>query len=312
MIKIFNKPYFTDSKQYGKCYNFFWDDLTYNLSKKYHIKEYKNVKDFYDNSKINNIETLEDCDYLVLDTETESFIIFSVSDVLNYYLVNFLKNNNLKKVFFAQYFRDNILANSRDNYKIFSPWLYFPSSPVNLDQYFLKRKYKNNFINKLFFKGEKSSRPIIEYFSKNIMSDSNRLSLDNYLDEAIDYKIGLSVGGVGEFCYRDIEYMALGIPFIRFEYQSSMLHPLIPNYHYISIKMPSDMPINCNKDNMFDDKNGLYHHAKALENKFLETVDNAEFLNFISRNARNYYENFLSPKSSVKITIQLIEKELFN
>ena len=77
--------------------------------------------------------------------------------------------------------------------------------------------------------------------------------------------------------------MALGIPFLRFEYISELNPNLIPNFHYISVERPDDLKI---------DRIGNEEHARMLEKRFLEVKDDTDFLNFISNNARNYYETY--------------------
>jgi hypothetical protein len=95
--------------------------------------------------------------------------------------------------------------------------------------------------------------------------------------------------------------MAMGIPLIRFEYLSKLKIPLIPNYHYISVDRPDDL-------NSFlkQDKDGNDSHANLITNKFLEVKDNKVFLNFISKNAKKYYEDYLSPTSSIDYTRKLL------
>jgi hypothetical protein len=118
-----------------------------------------------------------------------------------------------------------------------------------------------------------------------------------YFEDLIKYKIGLSIAGRGELCYRDIEYMALGIPMIRFNYLSELNPNLIPNYHYISINRPDDLII---------DRLGNESHAKLIEERYLEVKDDYEFLNFISKNARQYYTDYLSRENRVNHTIKLL------
>jgi hypothetical protein len=44
-----------------------------------------------------------------------------------------------------------------------------------------------------------------------------------------------------------------------------------------------------------------------ITKRFLEVKDDKEFLNFISRNAREYYEKYLSPESSIDYTLKLLD-----
>ena len=98
----------------------------------------------------------------------------------------------------------------------------------------------------MYFRGTSiSDRPIVTHFNTNYLNGYTPIGSPNtYFEDLIKYKIGLSIAGRGELCYRDIEYMALGIPMIRFNYLSELNPNLIPNYHYISINRPDDLIID--------------------------------------------------------------------
>jgi hypothetical protein len=44
-----------------------------------------------------------------------------------------------------------------------------------------------------------------------------------------------------------------------------------------------------------------------ITDRFLQVKDDKEFLSFISKNSREYYENYLSPSSSIKYTRELLK-----
>ena len=140
----------------------------------------------------------------------------------------------------------------------------------------------------------------MKYFDKKYVEGFNPIG--NYFDDLIKYKIGLSIAGVGEICYRDIEYMCLGIPLIRFEYLSELNPKLIPNYHYISVDRPNDIPKH---NNLSTDRLGLEKHVKMIEDRFLEVKDDLELLKFISKNARDYYTTYLN-ENNVNYTIKML------
>jgi hypothetical protein len=119
----------------------------------------------------------------------------------------------------------------------------------------------------------------------------------------IDYQVSLSMAGIGELCYRDIECMAIGMPLIRFEFQNEMYEKLIPNVHYISVPYPDDMPRH---NGVATDRLAEPHHVKMIEERFKEVVDDYEFLSYISKNAREYYERNLSPQSRVNKTLEIL------
>jgi hypothetical protein len=54
------------------------------------------------------------------------------------------------------------------------------------------------------------------------------------------------------------------------------------------------------------DRTGGHHHAEMITKRYMEVINDQDFLDFISKNAREYYENYLSPTSSVEHTINLM------
>jgi hypothetical protein len=175
---------------------------------------------------------------------------------------------------------------------------------TDLESYYQKRKEKTELIDKLCFWGVTSQRPILNHFDSTMLVGPNYIGdSDKYFDNLINYSVALSVAGVGELCYRDIECMALGIPFIRFEYQTILSEPLIPNYHYISLPYDKEMPRH---NDTPTDRLGGYDQAKKIEQRFNEVISDKDFLNFISKNARKYYEDNLSSTSRVDKTLEIL------
>jgi hypothetical protein len=52
---------------------------------------------------------------------------------------------------------------------------------------------------------------------------------------------------------------------------------------------------------------GNEEHSKMITNRFLEVKDDINFLEFISNNARNYYNDYLSTHNNVRHTIKLLD-----
>lgn len=293
--------------RYFRNYNLFWDDLTDELKKRYEVienryYEFANSQRF--NVKLKNQTSLEgnflllECEYVIEFEDTGEFYIMSVSDDLTHAILNELKNPSLKKVLISQYLPEQIKGYIETEDKT-SPWIYFPCTIDDLEQHYIKRKDKMNLIDKMVFRGTSlSDRTILDRLNNDLFDGPTPVGgPDKYFDDIINYKVGLSVAGRGELCYRDIEYMALGIPFLRFEYNTKLNPNLIPNYHYISVDRPEDL---------IKDRLGNQEHSKMLEKRFLEVKDDMEFLNFISNNARNYYETYLSRENRVAHTLNLL------
>jgi hypothetical protein len=309
-LKIYNVH---SKKTIGyRYYSLFWESFIEELSKKYEVERvgfevsepYKfNIKTSVQDEPM----YLYESDCLVENLETDEFHIMSVNDILHHNLLMEKSNPKLKSVFFSQFIRKHFISNVGQEFMYkYHPWIYFPFNTTNLEQFYYKRKTcKNSLKNKMFFKGITEDRPIIYFFNKQLLEfEKNLCSSENYFENLIEHKIALSIGGRGEKCYRDIECMAIGVPILRFEYQSEFNPELIPNYHYISVPLPKNYPKN--SMNIECDRLGYKEHAEILEKRFLEVVDDVEFLEFIASNARDYYNNYLSHGNNVKYAIKLL------
>lgn len=302
---------------YSRNYRLFWDMLIDTLRKDYDVTEHR----YYEDASKHQIEVklaggtvdgffLYDTD-MVIENEKNEFIIFTVTDIIHPNVIMEKNNPKLKKVFIAQHPPQYISANVRDDLvynKKYFPWIYFPCTTTNLEPFYHWRKHNKNFIDKMVFRGGADHRKIVTYFSTDILTGTDFLGSEKeYYEDVIKHKVGLSVGGRGEVCYRDVEYMAMGVPFLRFKYQSKLLPDLIPNFHYISVDVPDDLPVDPHRNDMPDDSRGTERHAELLTKRFLEVKDDQEFLDFIARNAKIYYDTYLAPHKNVQYTIRLIQ-----
>jgi hypothetical protein len=127
------------------------------------------------------------------------------------------------------------------------------------------------------------------------------MSIENYLKQAIEYKVGLSISSNAELCYRDIEYMAIGLPMLRLEYFTPLDPPLIPDYHYISIPR-GNFICNARQDRIGGDE-----YIEAYKKRFFEVKDDKEFLNFITKNAKEYYDAYCSPQNRIVHLVDRLE-----
>jgi hypothetical protein len=295
--------------RYFRNYNLFWDKLTEELKRKYDVTENRNYE--FANSKYFNVELknktegtnyyLMECEYAIQFEDTSEIYVLSVSDVLSCGILEEKNNPLLKKVLMSQFNREEIKAHvGEDNIGKYIPWIYFPSGLHNLEQYYYKRKTISELKDKMIFRGTSlEDRSILSNLDLELFEGPSSIGgSEPYFNDVINYKVGLSVAGRGQLCYRDIEYMAIGVPFLRFEYTCEMNPNLIPNYHYISVERPEDL---------INDRTGNFNHAKMLERRFLEVKDDEKFLNFISNNARDYYKRYLAYDNNVKHTLNILE-----
>ena len=301
-----------EQTRYYRNYNLFWDELTNKLKETHTIIENRYFENAHKERFNVNFDSLTnpqglflmECEYVIENMDNGDFYVLSVADDLSYGMLSEQSNPKLKKVLISQFIEDKVKHHVGDNYDKYSPWIYFPSNLTDLESYYKKRLEKTEFIDKLCFWGTTSQRPILEHFDSSILVGPNYIGdSDKYFDNLINYSVALSIAGVGELCYRDIECMALGVPLIRFEYQTKLAEPLIPNYHYISIPYDNDIPSH---NGTKTDRLGGYDQAKKIEQRFKEVISDKEFLSFISKNSRKYYEDNLSSDSRVTKTLNIL------
>lgn len=291
-----------------RYYNHFFKDFIEFLKTKFIVKEdtyYEFANRFqYEVQLLNNqtSSNMLECEMVIENEETKEFVIMSVSDNLTGLILNHKSNELCKKILVSQFDRENIFAHVKNNLLMekYFPWIYFPSNQYDIDMLYEYRKSQPNTIDKFCFWGTSLEyRPILSHFNSNYFDGGRPIGeFYNYAKRLLQYRVALSVAGVGEFCYRDIENFGMGIPTIRFQYKNELYSPLIPNYHYISIDRPQDLDI---------DREGNEHHAKMIEDRFLEIKDDSDFLDFISNNARKYYEEYLTKESGINLTYRILE-----
>ena len=294
--------------RYYRNYNLFWDKLTERLKSKYDVTEnryyeFANSRNFDIELKNKTESTnfyLMECEYVIQFDDTSEIYVLSVSDVLSCATLEEKNNPLLKKVLMSQFDKEDIRAHVGDeNMGKYFPWIYFQSGIHDLEQYYYRRKVISELNDKMIFRGTSiEERSILGYMNSELFEGPHIVGgAEPYFNDIINYKVGLSVAGRGQLCYRDIEYMAIGLPFIRFEYTCEMNPKLIPNYHYISVDRP---------EGLINDRFGNECHAKLLEERFLQVKDDRKFLEFISNNARDYYKKYLSYDNNVDHTMNIL------
>lgn len=290
-----------------RYYNHFFKSFIELLKTKFIVEE----DTYYEHANLSQYEVrllnditksnMLECEMIIENKDTEEFVVMSVSDLLTGSVLNHSSNPLCKKILFSQFDRIDLyrhLSNKKNEDK-HSPWIYFPSNMFDIDSLYDYRKSQTEFVDKFCFWGTSIEyRSILAHFDSNLFDGGRPIGdFYGYSKKLLTYKVALSVAGRGEFCYRDIENFGMGIPILRFEYKNEMFNSLIPNYHYISVERPEDLPI---------DREGKEHHAKMIEKRFLEVKDDYEFLNFISNNARKYYQDYLSMDGGINTTYQIL------
>lgn len=288
------------------------------------IKKYKNVEVINLVEHNNEItvqgvtSNLYDCEMLI-DTG-DSLRLLSFSDFAPYSIKFFSQRNNENDVILwtsANAFT-HVLYDSTSKVKI--PPYVGRHAFYDLDAVYEYRKGITDYKDTLTFRGNYTGIPrnviqsLVSEKYNNHFPYPHGMSPDEYYMDMIQHKVGLSIAGASEFCFRDVEFMGSGVPMLRFEYMSNWNPPLIPNHHYIAVPR-IDNSIQeewyCGKENEVTNFRGRNEHtdryADAYYSRFLEVKDNVEFLEFVANNARDYYNKYLHPVHRTKHLLELLE-----
>jgi len=258
-----------------------------------------------------------DCELLLHDKQNDSLTLISFFDNMSRTLSLFEKRNNPKDlVCYSQLSKTNLFEQHRvDNRKyrivpnIHIPSFSFHTADNPVDKFYNKRQEtdKSKFFDKMIFRGTAAisatcRMPILLLNGHHYFTGHDYHP--DYFDELTYHKVGLSVPGVGEVGMRDLEYMSVGIPMLRMEYTypSPLNPPLIPNYHYIAI----DRIDPTSDEERMGGKNP-FNYAMAYLNKFEEIKDDQDLLDFISKNSRKYYEDYLHVNVRQKHIMEISE-----
>jgi hypothetical protein len=265
---------------------------------------------------LGDMVVIADCEMLI--TIDDRIILLTFSDVVSRSQQIFFKRDNPSDmIIWSNYKSYDIYNTSKFHVKACPYVARYATQDMDVHYHFRQTTIQED---KFFFKGNYTGLPrnaiysLLEPKYSNHYSGIDALAIDDYLSSAIRHKVGLSIAGAAEFCYRDVEYMAIGLPILRFEFINSMEPKLIPNVHYISIPRIDtrfDFERSCGEQNYINYFRGRNEdtdrYADIYYQRFLEVKDDVEFLQYISDNARQYYEQYMHPSNRIDHFMKLLK-----
>lgn len=271
-----------------------------------------NVSSFGKNPPISDVE------YVIENQETGELKVLSVAKYFNSHVSHYAKCQHCSTILFAHFSWRNVYywlkkEKSVTNLPKVKPWLFFPFAEYDIQTY---RDIRNNELKlneKMFFKGgglQSYRKTVSILHDMGYMQPLNVLNHQQYLTTLAKSKIAMSFymsldkyvtpfEHQGEFCYRDIEYLSLGVPFIRIEFKSSMYDDLIPNHHYITIpREEAHLAYNAGGDE------GV---AKLYAARYDEVIHDDDFLNYVSANQIEWANRNIVGEKREEVTYKLLE-----
>lgn len=267
---------------------------------------------------------MRDCELIIDDEENDRLIILSfcesrnwgngekVNDVWNILTQRNNSNDIILITHYTNWFHKDVDFSNDFNFKVlkttfypFNPWIY------NEHFYHLRKLIKNeDLIDNIFYLSTTRREDPYKIYELGYGTNPDlRFTAEQYLENAIKHKVGLAISSSAELCYREIDYMAVGLPTLRLEYMITTNPPLIANYHYISVDREK-YNLFGTKDNLnwgpHYDREGGEKYVKAYIERFLEVKDDYDFLSFISKNAYQYFKENSSPENKMNKIIKIL------
>lgn len=265
-----------------------------------------------------NTPPLSDVDCVIENLETNELKVISFTEYFNSYICHTIKSPNCTSALLCHFNWHNVYywmnrENSIDQLYKIKPWIFLPYCEFDVNFYRDIRDNCEKLEEKLFWlgSGSKDYRKTITIIEdKGFLQPIILVEQNQYLDKLAKSKIAMGYytdlnryntpfDHPGEFCYRDIEYAILGVPYIRIEYKDTLYNPLLPNHHYISI--PREQAY------VAYEKNGNEGVADLYIEKYLEVKDNAHLLSYISKNLRDWSDNNILNGNAEKLTYNLLK-----
>lgn len=262
--------------------------------------------------------SISDVDCVIENLDTGETKVISFTEYFNSYVCHIAKSEACTKTLLAHFSWNNIYywmkrESAISHLKKISPWIFLPFEDFDVLLYRKLREFQKDLNDKLFWLGSgvdsyRKAIRIIEH--KGYLQTIRSLSHEQYLNQLISSRIGMSYyldldkyntphDHPGEFCYRDIEHMLLGVPFVRIEFKDTTFNPLIPNYHYISI--PREHAYTAY------DRYGDEGVANLYIDRYKEVVEDDNFLSYISENQIQWSNANLVGENKYKLTFNLLE-----
>lgn len=307
-------PFF---KSFDKYLSNFFDInvINYNMDGKTFSGNINLIKDY---GQFGNNPPISDVEYIIENYETGELKIISFTEYFNSYVCHLAKSHNTSKVLLSHFNWHNLYFwMKRENaiehlYKV-KPYIFLPFQEFDVKFYRNKRKRINKLEEKMFWLGSgvDSYRKMIKLIENDgYLQPITLVSQKEYFEKLIKSKIGISYyldldkyntpyDHPGEFCYRDIEYIMCGIPFIRIEFKDQLYDPILANHHYISI--PREHAY------VAYERNGDRGLSELYISKYNEIKDDQLFLDFISKNQIKWSNRNLMNNNKEKLTFKLLE-----
>jgi len=306
-------PFYRRFDKYLERY-FEVESINYNLDGKTFSGKINTIRNV---SSFGTTPPISDAEYVIENQDTGELKVLSIAKYFNSHTSHYAKSESCSTILFAHFSWRNIyywLKKERSTLHLpkVKPWIFFPFAEYDIQTYRNIRNNATELNEKMFFKGgglQTYRRTVSILHDMGYTQPLNVANHQQYLTTLAESKIALSFylsldkyatpfEHQGEYCYRDIEYLSLGVPFIRIEFKNAMYEDLLPNHHYITI--PREEAYLAYKSQ------GDEGVAKLYAARYDEVIHDNDFLNYVSKNQLEWADRNLIGEKREEVTYKLL------
>lgn len=120
------------------------------------------------------------------------------------------------------------------------------------------------------------------------------IAYNKYIRSAASHYVGLALTGIGGLCYREIEYCGMGVVPLMMPHKNLMLHPLVPDKHFIAAKAFA-----------VDKKTDTQERIRRLKKAYFSVIDDKIKLETMRQEGMAWYDTHIRyPNYSRNLAIQ--------
>jgi len=232
---------------------------------------------------------------ILYDDQTRTYRVLDCHDhVETDDLALFVGDDRCRRVLKCQY-RAEVLQGP--GYEKIAPWTYFDRFWPSRAELLVAARQAPRSIPLMFFRGadwDRRAGVLGELRKRKLTNpDFSAVRYSDYMREAGDYRVMLSLPGFADFCNRDVECFGSGACVLRPRLKNEFHDALIPDHHYVSVDTDyrSDPPTVV---------------ADRIEQRFHEIILDPEYMNFVAGNAARWYDANVRVGPAMALTARLL------
>jgi hypothetical protein len=206
-----------------------------------------------------------------------------------------VRDPRCQRVLKCQYDPDRLAA---ERYSSVTPWTYFEPTWPALQERVAPLRARARTEPIMYFRGHlwEEREPVVRLLQERgvLNPDASDVPYERYLDEMASHAVALSLSGMGDFCHRDVEALAVGTCLLRPRLPIRFHGALEPDVHYVSV----DTDIESDPPQLA---------AQRIEERFRDLIRNRGYLDFVALKGSDWYDSNVRLPAVLDLTEELLD-----